>query len=140
MLIQTYPAGKARKRKLTVNEIPGTEFIYPATDHLKNRLNLHAHLVQNPAATFFYRVKGAMDEELGFYDGDLLVVDRSLAFKHHSIVVGLVEGELRICRLWNRGDKWALQLADRRLIDVDWENAWEDMMLGVVSYVIHSCI
>lgn len=111
-----------------------------ASDHLEARLNLHDLLVHNSAATFFCRVKGSEDEALGFHDGDLIVVDRSLAFKHHSIVVAEVEEEFRICRLWNRKKRWSLQLGDNRFIHLKSDQTSEDIMWGVVSYVIHSCL
>ncbi|MFA7236202.1 MAG: S24 family peptidase [Phycisphaeraceae bacterium] len=41
-------------------------------------LNLHDWLVQHPAATFFYRVRGNALFAEGISDGAVLVVDRSI--------------------------------------------------------------
>lgn len=140
MLTQTHQPKQLRKDSLKSKRSMETGFPSPATDHLEDRLNLHEHLVKNTAATFFCRVSGPEDEGLGFYDGDLLIVDRSLAFKHHSIVVALVEGELRICRLWNRGKRWSLELAGNQFVQLEHDQAGESCMWGVVSHVVHSCI
>lgn len=140
MLVQTLNPRNLRNDSLKAKRSAETGFPSPATDHLEERLNLHEHLVQHPAATFFCRVKGTDDEELGFYDGDLLVVDRSLAFKHHSFVIAMVEGELNICRLWNRGKRWSLQLSGNHFVHLEPDQTGENCMWGVISNVIHSCI
>lgn len=117
-----------------------TGFPSPATDHLETRLNLNDHLVQNKNATFFCRIRGSEEAPLGFQDGDLLVVDRSLAFKHHSFVIVVLGGELRLCRLWNSGERWSLQTSEREFIRLKRDESTEEVFWGVVSYVIHSCI
>jgi peptidase S24-like protein len=40
----------------------------------------------------------------GLYDGDILVVDRSLEPKHHDIVIAVLDGELTVKRLYCQGD------------------------------------
>lgn len=140
MLTKTLQPERFQKDKLKSKRSMETGFPSPATDHLEGRLNLHEHLVKNNASTFFCRVKGSEDEDLGFYDGDLLVVDRSLAFKHHSFVVAVIEGDLRICRLWNQGKRWSLQLAGDQFIYLEPDQAGDSCLWGVISHAIHSCI
>ncbi|MCC6240082.1 MAG: DNA polymerase V [Phycisphaerales bacterium] len=61
-------------------------------------LNLHDLCVQNPAATFFYRVVGdeLIDEHL--CDGALLVVDRSVRPAPGKLVVAESDGAFVVCR------------------------------------------
>lgn len=117
-----------------------TGFPSPATDHLEDRLNLHDHLVRNEAATFFCRIRGDEDEELGFKDGDLLIVDRSLAYKHHSLVVATIDGDQRVCRLWNKGKCWSLQFGDNSFHHLEQNGEAQDLLWGVISHVVHSCL
>lgn len=117
-----------------------TGFPSPATDHMEERLNLHEYLVRNESATFFCRIRGSEEEELGVYDGDLLIVDRSLAFKHHSIVIAVVDGEQRVCRLWNKGSRWSLQFGDNSFLNIEQNGDAQEMLWGVVSHVVHSCL
>jgi len=131
---QKSPPDLNRRRSLE------TGFPSPATDHMEKRLDLHEHLVQNQPATFFCRISGSEEEELGLYDGDLLIVDRSLAFKHHSIVIAVIDGELRACRLWNKGKRWSLQFGDNSFIHLQRDGSSQEQLWGVVSYVVHSCI
>ena len=53
-------------------------FPSPAEQYLEPPLDLNELLVKRPAATYFVRVEGDSMVGKGIYDGDLLVVDRSL--------------------------------------------------------------
>jgi len=140
MLTHTLHPEKLRKDNLSVKRSVQTGFPSPATDHLEERLNLHDHLVRNEPATFFCRIRGSEEEELGFYDGDLLIVDRSLAFKHHSFVIAVVDGKQRVCRLWNKGRRWSLQFGDNNFLHLEQNGDAQEILWGVVSHVVHSCI
>ena len=66
---------------------------------MERSLNLHEHLVRNPAATFFLKASGHSMVEAGIHDGDLLVVDRSLEAGNRRIVIASLDGELTVKRL-----------------------------------------
>ncbi len=76
-----------------------TGFPSPADDFIENRLDINAHLVKRPAATFFVRVQGNSMQDAGIHDGDILVVDRSLEPASGKVVVAAVDGELTVKRL-----------------------------------------
>ena len=78
-------------------------FPSPADDHLDRDLNVHELLVQHPAATFFVRLAGDSMTGAGLYDGDILVVDRSLEPKHQDLVIAVLDGELTVKRLSRQG-------------------------------------
>ena len=140
MLYQQQIPEKPKKKSLKEKRSMETGFPSPATDHLEDRLNLHDHLVRNEAATFFCRIRGNEAETLGLYDGDLLIVDRSLAYKHHSLVVAMIDGEQHVCRLWNKGKRWSLQLGDNSFHHLEQNGEAEKLLWGVVSHVVHSCL
>lgn len=73
-------------------------FPSPADEHSDETLNLHEHLVEHPAATFFVKVQGDSMEGIGIYSGDLLVVDRSPTPRNHDIVVAIINGEFTVKR------------------------------------------
>ncbi len=56
-------------------------------------LDLNALLARNPSATFFARMSGDSMAGEGIFDGDLLVIDRSLAPADGDIVVAYAGGE-----------------------------------------------
>ncbi len=113
-------------------------FPSPASDHEENRIDLNRHLVQHPNATFFVRAEGDSMIGAGIYDGDLLVVDRSVNAGEGSIIIAVVHGELTVKRLRKRGRNILLcaenpDYPDINVIDVDRFVIW-----GVVMHVIHS--
>jgi len=140
MLYQQKIPEQSKRPSLKEKRSMETGFPSPATDHLEDRLNLHNHLVQNEAATFFCRIRGHDDEILGLYDGDLLIVDRSLAYKHHSLVIAVIDGEQRVCRLWNKGKRWSLQFGDNSFHYLEQNGGAENLLWGVISHVVHSCL
>lgn len=73
-------------------------FPSPADDFIEGSLDLN-DFIDHPAATYFVRAQGDSMIGAGIYDGDLLIVDRSLEPKNGSIVIAAVMGELTVKRL-----------------------------------------
>ena len=74
-------------------------FPSPADDYIDRMLDLNELLIKNPSATFFVRVAGESMKDAGIYDGDILIVDRSLESRNGKIVIAVVNGELTVKRL-----------------------------------------
>jgi len=71
-------------------------FPSPAADHVEDRLSADNYLVANPTATYFVRVKGDSMIEAGIFDGDVLVVDRSIKPSLGHVVLAEVDGEFTV--------------------------------------------
>jgi len=69
-------------------------FPSPADDYLEGSLDLNEHLITHPAATFYCRVCGDSMTGVGIFDGDLLIVDRSLSPRNGDVVLAVLDGEL----------------------------------------------
>ena len=78
-------------------------FPSPAADHARKRIDLNEHLIRNKEATFIFRVKGDSMTGIGIYEGDELLVDRSIEPKHGNIVLAVLNGEFTVKRLHRRG-------------------------------------
>lgn len=78
---------------------PAAGFPSPGDDLVEQSLNINDLLVDNPTATFFVRVAGDSMEGARIFDGDILVVDRSIEAQSGLIVVAAVYGELVVKRL-----------------------------------------
>lgn len=115
-----------------------TGFPSPATDHLEATLNLEELVVKRPAATFYVRAKGNAMQKNGIYDGDILVVDRSLTATDGSIVIAAVNDEIVIRQLIKRGDQIYLACGHQNYPPVHITPETEWMIWGVVTYLIHS--
>lgn len=68
-------------------------FPSPAEGYEDNSLDVHSYVVRNPAATFFWRVRGDTLTHEGILDGSVLVVDRSVDPKVGKLAV-VEDGEV----------------------------------------------
>ncbi len=82
-------------------------FPSPAEDFTDGVLDLN-DLIERPAATFIVRVSGWSMSGAGIFDGDLLIVDRSLKSRSGQIVVAVTAGEMVVKRLRLKGGRWWL--------------------------------
>ena len=73
-------------------------FPSPAADYSETGISLDRSLIEHPEATFFFRAAGGALEEAGIFDGDLLVVDRSITPGPGHVVVAVADGEFVIRR------------------------------------------
>jgi hypothetical protein len=64
-----------------------TGFPNAATDARLNALDLSKLLVRHPSSTFYMRVSGESGQDVGIFDGDIVVVDRALSAKKSDIVI-----------------------------------------------------
>ena len=71
-------------------------FPSPAADHVETRLTTDDYLVKNPVSTFFAKVKGDSMIEAGIYDGDVLIVDRSINPVVGNNVLAELDGEFTV--------------------------------------------
>ncbi len=113
-------------------------FPSPADDFIENALDLNKELIKNPAATFFVRVSGHSMKDAGIFDGDILIVDRSLEPRNKKIVIAILNGELLVKRLYIRQDKFALMPENTSFSPIYVEKESEFVIWGVVTNVIHS--
>ena len=113
-------------------------FPSPAEDYAEQHLDLNTHLIAHPSATFFLRVSGNSMMDAGIFNGDLLIVDRSLEPASGKVVIAAVNGELTVKRL-QKTSKGIFLVAENSdyapiaLTDSDHIQIW-----GVVIHAIHT--
>jgi DNA polymerase V len=71
----------------------------PGLDSTVRRHDLNDVFIRHQDATFMMRAAGSDMRGAGIDDGDTLLVDRALTARHGSVVIAVVEGELRCRRL-----------------------------------------
>ena len=117
----------------------GAGFPSPATDYIEEDIDLNIHLIKNVPATFIIRVQGKSMVNTGIYDGDLLVVDKSLKPKNFSTVIANVHDELVVKNFVKEKDRQFLTSGSKKFEDRILINEEADVFVwGVVTYVIHS--
>ena len=112
----------------------GAGFPSPATDYIEDDVDLNTHLIKNAPATFIIRVQGKSMTNVGIYDGDLLIVDRSINPKNSSTVIANVNEEL-VVKTFVRGKNNNYLASGPNKIELS-ENP-NVIIWGVVTYVIH---
>ena len=116
----------------------GAGFPSPATDYIEDDLDLNTHLINNAPATFIIRVQGKSMRDVGIYDGDLLIVDRSINPKNLSTVIANVNDELVVKTILKEKGETFLTSGSKKTSDrIPLAKDQEIIIWGVVTYVIH---
>ncbi len=115
-------------------------FPSPADDYIEGRLSLDEHLITNKDATFFVRAKGNSMVDAGIFDGDLLVVDKSLTPSSGNIVIAIIDGDLTVKRLVLRDNKTILKPENPRFKEIELKDGQELQVWGVVTSTVKKFI
>ena len=116
----------------------GAGFPSPATDYIEDDIDLNSHLIKNAPATFIIRVQGKSMINVGIYDGDLLIVDKSLDPKNFSTVIANINEELVVKTLIKKKADNYLTSGSKNASDkINLTDNPEIIIWGVVTYVIH---
>ncbi|BCK87009.1 LexA repressor [Sideroxyarcus emersonii] len=125
-----------RQRALLRKAVPAG-FPSPADDYVERRLSLDEHLIQHRESTFFMRVAGHSMRDLGIFDGDLLVVDRSVPAAHGCVVVAVIDGEFTVKQLLHTPQGKVLRAAHPDYPDVAVTAEYDFSIWGVVQWNVH---
>ena len=112
----------------------GAGFPSPATDYIEDDVDLNTHLIKNAPATFIIRVQGKSMTNVGIYDGDLLIVDRSINPKNLSTVIANLNEELVVKTFIKEKENNYLASGPNKIELSENPNV---IIWGVVTYVIH---
>ena len=116
----------------------GAGFPSPATDYIEDDIDLNSHLITNAPATFIIRVQGKSMAKVGIYDGDLLIVDKSIDPRNYSTVIANVNEELVVKTLVKEKGISHLTSGSKNILDkINLTENPEIVVWGVVTYVIH---
>ena len=113
-----------------------TGFASPADDYLEGRLSLDALLIQDRDSTFFVRAKGDSMTGAGIFDGDLLVVDKSMIPAPGHIVIAVIDGDLTVRRLTECDGEVILKPENSSFKEIVLKDAQELQVWGVVTSTI----
>ena len=119
-------------------------FPSPAEDYLDCPLDLNELLVKKPAATFFVRAKGDSMIQAGIFEGDILIIDRSLQPRSGQVVLAVVNGEFTLKRMIiakasapNSVSKIILQPENSKYQPIEINEEMEFQVWGVAVHCIH---
>jgi DNA polymerase V len=136
-----YGAAYAGSKTYTQQEVKtanATGFGAASDDHAERGIDLNEHLIRNKPATFFMKVRGEAMIGAGIFDGDTVIVDRSIKPVSGRIVIAVLNGDMLIRRLESRFNKMRLIPETDRLAPIEVDPFAEFSIWGVVTYVIHA--
>lgn len=106
-----------------------------ALPDIADYLDFNTYLVNNPAETIAVYVKGDSMAKVGIFEGDMLVVDRSVEAHHRDIVLANLDDEFTVKRLikTTHGVELHPENDDYPII-----RPTEESMLSIVGVVLYS--
>ena len=132
--------GISKKNKIFISAITvAAGFPSPAENYVEEYLDIGKYLVNNIESTFFVRVSGDSMINVGIYNNDIMVVDKSLTPKNQSIVVASLNGELVVKKfLKDKQGKCYLKSENENYPKIILDSKVETTIWGVATYVIHN--
>ncbi len=129
---------KLKNKKIIIVGAPAG-FPSPAESYIEENLDIGKYLVNNIESKFFVRVSGDSMINVGIYNNDIMVVDKSLTPKNQSIVVASLNGELVIKKfLKDKQGKCYLKSENENYPKIILDSKMETTIWGVATYVIHN--
>lgn len=119
-----------------VQAVAAMGFPSPARDYFDGGLDLNRLLVHDRISTFIMRVSGNAMRSAGIFDGDEIIVDRSLNVKHGSVVVVSLNGQMYV-RRWNIDGLATGLLSDESPLPVLLTEGDEIEVFGVITRCLH---
>lgn len=112
-------------------------FPSPAQDYMDIAIDLNQELVRHPSTTFYGRVRGDSMQDAHVFDGDILVIDKSLEPQSGDMAVCYIDGEFTI-KYIEVSDNGVSLIPANPLYPTINVTADQDLIIwGVVTYVIH---
>lgn len=135
--INIFVAQTDQQHELPISEAGvSAGFPSPADDFMGLKLDLNRELIKNPASTFYARVSGESMIDDGVDNGDLLVIDKSVAAYDGCLAVAYIDGEFTLKRYENHGDYALLVPANENYKPITVTADNDFMIWGVVRYLI----
>lgn len=125
-------------------ELPLAEHLHagfpsPASDYT-DCIDITREIVRHPETTFYARIDGDSMKDAGIFNGDIVVIDRSLQATSGNYVAAYIDGEFTIKEFRLDSDNncaWLIPHNQRfKPIRVTEENAF--IIWGVITHTIHS--
>lgn len=136
-----YGAAYKGSKKFDQSEIQtanATGFGAAADDYMERGIDLNEQLIRNKPATFFFRMDSDAMIDAGIYNGDTLIVDRSIKATNGKIIVAVVNGEMLVRKLYADIKGISLIAENKKYASIKIDEFSNYAAWGVVSYSIHA--
>lgn len=134
--IDIYSAHTDTELQLPLLEGVRAGFPSPAADFIDLSIDLNRHLIRHPSATFYARAKGNSMRDAGIFDGDLLIVDKSLEPADGKIAICYLDGEFTVKRIKKDATGVWLVAANEQFKPIRMQEGNSLTIWGIVTHVI----
>ena len=131
-------AGSKGYRQWDVPTANATGFGAAADDYMERGIDLNEQLIRNKPATFFMKVSGNSMINAGIFNGDIVIVDRSVKPVNGKIVIAVIDGEMLIRRYEKTLNKLLLIPETPKLSPIDVNEFCDFKIWGVVICMIRN--
>jgi len=131
-------AGSKRFSQRDVPMANASGFGAAADDYMERGIDLNEQLIRNKPATFFMKVSGGSMLNAGIFDGDIVIVDRSIKPMNGKIVIAVIDGEMLIRRYEKTINRLRLIPETPKLAAIDVSEFMDFKIWGVVICVIRN--
>ena len=107
-------------------------------ERIDKGFDLNEELISNKPATYFMRVTGNSMINAGIFDGDIVIVDRSIKPQSGKIVIAVIDGEMLIRRLDISMNRMRLIPETPKLATIEISEFSNCVIWGVVTFNIHA--
>lgn len=128
-------------KKFSQHHVPmanASGFGAAADDYMERGIDLNEQLIRNKPATFFMRVSGNSMVNAGIFDGDIVIVDKSVKPQNGKIVIAVIDGEMLIRRYEKTLNRLRLVPETAGLAAIEVGEFMDFKIWGVVMYIIRS--
>jgi DNA polymerase V len=128
-------------KRFTQQDVPNahaTGFTAAADDYMERGIDLNEQLIRNKPATFFMRVSGTSMINAGIFDGDIVIVDRSIKPQNGKVVIAVIDGEMLIRRFEITMNRIRLVPETPRLAAIEVSEFSDFIIWGVVTCIIRN--
>ena len=109
-----------------------------ADDYMERGIDLNEQLIRNKPATFFMKVSGSSMINAGIFDGDIVIVDKSVKPLNGKIVIAVIDGEMLIRRYEKTMNRLRLIPETSKLSAIEVSEFMDFKIWGVVMYIIRN--
>jgi DNA polymerase V len=130
-------------KRFTQQDVPtadATGFGAAADDYMERGIDLNEQLIQNKPASFFMRVSSNSMANAGIYDGDIIIVDRSIKPQNGKIVIAVIDGEMLIRRFEQTLNRLRLIPETSKLSPIEVSEFSDFKIWGVVICIIRQVL
>jgi DNA polymerase V len=128
--------GSKRYTQHNVATANATGFGAAADDYAERGIDLNEQLIKNKPATFFMKVSGSSMINAGIFNGDVVIVDKSIKASNGKTVIAVVDGEMLIRRYEQSFNKLFLAAESPRVAKIEVNEMTDFKVWGVVTCIL----